>query len=469
METTIGSIPSSKSLLQKAAFWLSALIAFGFPLEYKYDKPLRRFSRSLIPDGVVLPAGFEKKIFFYASDIAAILLFLAILFVFKISWKRIFLRKENLFLWILFSSAVFSILISPLSQYPVIYTRLLQLLTPIFIYLFITLTPFSSQNVRLFLSLFVMTALVQSLFAVIQYFTQEPLGLRIFLESRDVPASFEMPDGRRWVFDLLFSHKWAVDLVKRASGTMNHSNILGGLLTLSILSSYSLYANAAARRKKQIIGALILFQFFALSTTYSRSAIFATLLGTVFWFGWAAYHRRFRGFAPLAGIAAVSFLMNGSLFFEQYLYRGGIVNYNVLVQNSDKDRLDAQSTAMQMMKDNPLFGVGFTQFAKTSSDSYVEEGARTPLTHNIYLLLSTEMGIFALLSFLGFVFSVLWPVIKTPFSPEIASLAAAFLGFLFIGFCDFYPIHLQEGKLMLFITAALLFVQTRNMREAKIS
>ncbi len=449
-------VAAKNNSLKTVAWYILSLLIFAFPLEHKYDKLFRHFSLKIIPNGISLPEGFEKKIYFYASDIGALLLICLAVFAFKIPWKRLFLQKGTLFLSVIFLSALFSALLSPLAHYPVIYTRLVQLLTPIFLFSFLTTIPLSEQQLRTLMSLFILSALLQSFFALIQYFTQEPLGLRIFAESRDTPAAFSMPLGRRWLFDRLFHYVGPTETIKRASGTLLHSNVLGGLLSLSILASYSFLSQAKEKSRQICLSLLLFIQVFALSLTYSRSAIFGLFVGTAVYFGWAAFHRRLRE----TRLVAIAFLLSLScttlLLFEQYQYRGGLINYNKLVQESDQIRLNAHKTAVQMIEDHPLLGVGYEQFA-TQSSSYVQPGGETPLAHNIYLFLGAEMGIVGLCAFLAFIGMILLQTIRAPFSFEIASLLGILTMFLFIGCCDFYPVHLQEGKLMFFITAALLY------------
>lgn len=450
------------------AHFLLSLVVFGFPLENKYDKPLRRFSLTLVPEGITLPEGFEKKIYFFPSDIAAILLFMLLIFAFKTPLKRLLFQNGTVFLWIIFFSALLSACFSPLSHYPVIYTRLLQLLTPIFLYAFIVETIKEERRITFLLSLLIATALIQSLFGIIQYFTQEPLGLKIFNESRDVPASFEMVNGYRWIFDRLTGYIGPSNLLKRSSGTLNHSNLLGGLLALSILLSYSFIANAKKTWIRRGMGFLLVVPFFALCTTYSRSAIFGLILGTLLWFAWATFKDQFRKYKFLMGSITFSIAICSSLLFEQFQYRGGLLNYNITVQKSDQVRIDAQSTAIKMIEDHPILGVGFQQFANTSS-AYVPKDQGTPLAHNVFLFITAEMGLFALLAFLGFIATVLLEALKAPFTPRMASLLSIFGFFLFVGCCDFYPIHIQEGKLMLFITAGLMIAEAKRLKNSALN
>lgn len=453
-----------KNYIQKISIFLLSLIAFGFPIENKYDKPLHRFSLSLIPDGIILPAGFEKKIYFYLTDIAALTLFLFLIFAFKIPLRRLFSEKGTLCLWIVFFGAFVSICFSSLWNYPVIYSRLFQLLTPIFLYSFLIQISFSEKTISFLVLLLIGAACMQSIFAVIQYFTQEPLGLRIFNESRDVPACFEIANGYRWIFDSIAGYTGPSPFVKRASGTMNHSNLAGGLISLSILLLYSFFQDAKKQGMRWVLSALLFFLMFSLCTTYSRSAIFGVAIGTFIWFGFTAFKQSLKEHKFLMKTVFFSGLLCCLLFFQQFQHRGGLLNYNNTVKSSDGIRIHAQSTAMKMIQDHPLLGVGYGQFGNESKH-YVSKGEATPLAHNMYLLMAAETGIFSLIAFLSFLAILLWNVFQSEFTPKIASFVSILGLFLFIGCCDFYPLVIQEGKLMLFITAGLMMAEVKLLKQ----
>ncbi|HSX13352.1 MAG TPA: O-antigen ligase family protein [Chlamydiales bacterium] len=443
-------------MMKKWASVLFALVIFFVPIEHKYDKPLRHFSLSVIPDGLTLPSGFDAKIYFYPSDIIAFILFLSLLFAFRIPARKIFMEKGTICLLIIVCCALLSIISSPLSNYFTVYTRLLQLLTPCFLFAFLSQITFSEKQIRNLFYWVVIAALLQSFIAITQYFTQEHLGLRLLSESRDAPAIFEVAGGKRWLLDRVFDTGSASSIIKRSAGTFPHSNVLGGFLMMSVILTYALIAKA---QKKTILTLALLVQMFALFLTYSRSAVFGILLGTIVWFTFAFYHRHF--YRYLAGAIVSCVAICSCLLFEQYLHRGGIVNYNETAKNSDQVRIVAQSTAIEMIKDHPVAGVGFQQFSKVA-ESY---GNKTG-THNIYLFICSEMGMLALIAFLVFIWIVLRGAISSPFSSEKASLLAIFIAFLFIGGCDYYPITFQQGKLMFFMTAAMI-ISLRKQEQSK--
>lgn len=445
---------------EKFSLFLIAAIAFIIPIEHKYDKPLRHLAEFCIPKEPLLPEGFDTNIYFYPSDIAALLLLFSLLLGYKLSIRRLFLEKGLFFLWIMFFCAFFSILASPLSHYPTIYLRLLQLITPILITAFLLHTPTSTKRMHLFFSLLIGAAGIQSLIAICQYFSQDYLGLRLLSESRDEPAIFSIATGRRWIFDLFSNAPILPAIIRRSSGTFPHCNVLGGFLSFSILASYSYIANANKNLYRYGMGLLLIIQFFGLATTYSRSAIFGLAIGTGIWLAWAIGTKKKCLF--LISAISIATLLSFGLLSEQYLARGGIVNYNQTSQESDQVRIFAQKTALNIIQDHPSTGVGFQQFSMAAHSYGNPTGA-----HNIYLFLCSEIGICGCLALLGFIGFTLITAIKNPFTPQMTSLFAALVAFLFIGGCDFYPILFQQGKLILFLITALLLSEALQIKHTQ--
>lgn len=445
----------------KKFFIAAALLfaaAFAIPIEHKYDKPLRRYSLTLIPHGLEISKTYDKKIYFYASDLIA--LALLSIGLFQIPWKRFFGNP----LWIVFACAAISIAASPFIHYPVAYTRLLHLLTPIALFSFLA-TAFSEEEkpkiLRLIFTALAAAGLLQSGIAIAQYFCQAPLGLRIFGETT-LMNGFTTEQGQRWIFDRLFEHTRPTNEVIRASGTVPHANVLGGLLALSLLITYWHYM-----RGKIWLALTIPFQVFAMMVTYSRSALFGWGLGSAIWFGLMLYQKRRVQF--LAIVAALSVAVCTSLLYDQLYRRGGVINYNALVQGGDQIRINHQNTALKIIQARPLFGLGFAQFSERAQPYFpadTDNYARLTGPHNIFLFLACETGLLSLAAFLLFIASLLWRAARTPLNLDTATLSAIFITFLFIGFCDFYPILFQQGKLMFFSIAGLLAAFSVRKKEA---
>lgn len=454
-------------MFHRIATYALCLIAFVIPFEYKYDKPFRHFSKTLIPEGLHLPSFFDQKIYFYPSDLIALILGLAALFLMRAPIRKFFASRSAPYLWIVFALAIVSIIVSPLSNYPILYVRLLQLLTPLILFSYIAVSYEDiSERTRLTNWLFIAlasAAIIQSLIAIVQYGTQEPLGLRIFQEPTRF-AGFFTPNGERWIFDDLFPTLRPTKEILRAAGTLPHANVLGGFLCASIIACYALFFYYP--RFRTWIALSISIQFFAMALSYSRSALFAWALATLFWF---CHHMAYRGFIKTCKDRGIQLLtltifasvtITGAILYKQFHHRGGFVNYEgSLASSGDALRIQYQTTALSLIEKYPLTGTGFQQLSLRAVDLFGKENPKVDYsvgTHNIYLYLAAELGLPALLAFAAFIATLLWSALSAKFTPQLSSLMAIFIAFLFIGCCDFYPLLFQQGKLIFFLTAGLL-------------
>jgi O-antigen ligase len=196
----------------------------------------------------------------------------------------------------------------------------------------------------------------------------------------------------------------------------------------------------------------------ALACTYSRAAIYAFTLGTLTWLGWQKWNVRASVRAPVLLVGSCVMLV-GSLFWEQYLHRGGIVSYTPSIKESDSERFHYQRAAFRMMTYSPWVGVGYGQFS-CQGDAFLDGEAKSHMqsggVHNIFLRIGSEMGIVSLAAFLAWLGSVFWAGWKNRASSEVQFLIAVLVAFMFLGCCDHYLILFQQGKLMLFAVVGLL-------------
>jgi len=449
----------TKKFLIAAA--LLALLAFAFPIEHKYDKLFRFFSLTLIPDGLSITQGYEKKIYFYISDLVALILLFLALFSFRTPLKRFFGNP----IWIVFLCAIVSIIASPFAHYPVAYIRLFQLLTPLILFSFLSTSLNDTERTKItryLLIAIVAAGLCQTTIAITQYFHQAPLGLRLIGETNQL-GTFPIQDGSRWLFDKLTYGKRLPTEIMRASGTFPHANVFGGFMVVSMLATYALIMQA--KKYKWILALTLPFQLFALSVSFSRAALFAWAISTFIWFSLILYQRglKDRTLRTLAIVMVLAFTFTGTALFNQYAHRGGVVNYNAVAKGSDAIRRVHQRLALKILQDRPLTGLGFSQFSERSAPYFSSEAnsyTRSTAPHNIFLFLACETGLISLAAFLSMIALLLWSAFKAPKTIETATFTALLIGFIFIGCCDFYPILFQQGKLMFFLIAGLLAAHT---------
>jgi O-antigen ligase len=437
---------------------LFAILVFAIPIEHKYDKPTRFFSKSLIPEGLHLPKWFETNFYFYPSDlIAPILIFLAI-FALRIPLRQLLFQKNVHFLWSILLFAALSVCLSPLWNYPLLYLRLWQWLTGVLF--FMLAAHLDHRTVKIILGALVAMGVVQSIFAIAQYFHQGSFGLRIlgepnFHRAMHGACAFYSPGGYRWIFDEWAGVIFNTTIVARVMGTTAHPNVLGGFLALTSFASLDFFDQS---KRKWVWAILIFLQLFAMSLTFSRAAVFAFGLGVIIWFIMKWKHSPHLLKAAILLFSSIAII--GFLFQEQLVHRGGIINYNHVAIGADSIRWQYQNLAFQMIQKYPWFGVGFQQFSTRAHEFLqIDPAQHVNGAHNIYLMMAAEMGLLALLCFLAFIASILRGIACAKNTPFLPSLAAMFIGFLFIGCCDFYPTMFQMGRLLFFTTAGLLVSQ----------
>ncbi|MBI3901290.1 MAG: O-antigen ligase family protein, partial [Chlamydiia bacterium] len=341
---------------------------------------------------------------------------------------------------------------SPLSNYWLLYTRLLQFLTPLFLFSFLSIFVDSDEKGKLTHWIFgslLIAGIVEAFIGLVQYSHQAPLGLRLLSEPKVFQSCFlSPPDGTKWIFDTPFFH--SQHLIFRVTGTLPHANVLGGFLATSLLISSFFFTYFS--RWRLFVSLAIPLQFFTLLLTYSRSALFGWILATAFWFAYLLFHKlqtKKKVLLTLIALLFTSATLSTAILYKQLLYRGGILNYeNSPAFGADQDRLKYQQKAFEQIKESPFLGSGFGQL------SFREKNPSS--VHNIYLYLAAEMGLPALVAFLIFLGTLLYSAIQAPPTPHLQTLLALFFLFLFIGCCDFYPILFQQGKLLFFLSAALL-------------
>ncbi len=454
-QNTLSQKQSSLALIAIAA--LLAALFFFIPMEHKYDKLFRFYSLTLIPEGLELPHHFDKKIYFYLTDLAGAALFGFGLF----RLRRRFFNPEGIFLAAIFFFAFLSIALSPMANYPIPYTRLFQLFTPFALFFFLSsgLIPKEKLFPIFSWSLFA-SGTLQGGIAACQYLSQKALGLRFFGEQPLGPT-IRCPGGRLWLFDAFSKPGEIFEPIFRAMGTMPHPNVLGGILVVSLLLTTHQFT--VRRSFRLFLAPCYLLQLFALATTYSRSAIFAYLLSTLFWLLWMRKKSGCRMTHTVTLIIASSALI-ATLFGEQYLHRGGIVNYTSTARASDSERLYYQNIAIRMAAAHPLTGVGYGQFS-IHAPSFGADPKNISATHNIYLILAAETGLFSLAAFLGWIGMLFFRAIKST-SNESGILLSIFCAFLFIGLCDFYPIAFHQGALLFFGAAGTLAATILSQQES---
>ncbi len=444
-EQTYWKIPS----LFQALF---GILVFYLPIQYRYHGIVKRFLKGV--GCYFVSHELNGVLALYLTDFIMIsLLFLSIA-----HWRNSIRGNKALFLfgWIVF----FSVLGSKNNFLLWPYISLAQLLLPILLCLSLSVQEKSRKLIKAFCWIVLITSLFESTVSISQYLLQKEIGLKSLgepvLHCNGSP-NFLMAEKNRWIFDTLFHTTAPSQAILRASGTFPHPNVLGGFLGVALLVTSWLFLEN--KNKRIFLGSALFLQTLALFLTYSRAALFGWILamGFLFWSG-----RRFYRLLPLFLVAVGAISLSFFILHKQLLHRGGIVNYNQVAKASDSQRIAYQKMAVKMAKNHPWLGVGWNQFlqhAQEVAPLNMPENFQFLPVHSIYFLLLAETGTLGLGCFLLFVCGLTMQICKQGISREIIPLFAIWVLLLLIGFCDHYLLTSQQGRMLFFISAALLASQ----------
>jgi hypothetical protein len=450
-------IPNS-SLGKKVSFLIVCIfliLPFQTPILHKTFKKL---SLSIIPSALSLPDYFPAKIAFFPSEFLLLALFCVVI---RKRWIAFFWIGPSKYLTLLFSTALISLTLSSTSTYLLLYTRFIEVALILILFNSIRIA-FDSDTVIPFIRflawIIFAIALFESSIALLQFFSQKSLGLKCVGEFV-TQSAFYVPGAQRWIFD---HTQRAQEFLLRASGTFPHANIFGGFLFCTLLNTFYLYFTSA-HKKMLLLG--IFLQIPALVLSFSRSALIAFCITTLLWFFFQFRYRR-KAVLQLACILFSLAALCLFLLYPQLSARGGIFNYNKLVQGADAERVLYQKIAVDMVKEHPLLGIGLNNF-QIESPRFSPEGALlASRVHSIYLLLAAETGLIGMSFFLLFLFSILRHARCALQTQEGVFLLMLFAGFLFIGACDFYLFCTPHGQILFFGPAALLYLVASLKKSA---
>jgi len=285
-------------------------------------------------------------------------------------------------------------------------------------------------------------------------FLQAGLGIYQFL-SQSAPANKYLglaahdPGNLGTAVIEVASGRWL-----RAYGGLDHPNIFGGVLALSLIAAaYLLASRTVIRRRKDIVESLALFIYyfvalFALVFTFSRAAWLAALVGAVILLITLAFKRDawiFGRFIVLMFFSTVMVLI--AVMPYQDLCRVRLDASGRLEQKSLTERVVYMSEARQLWRQSWLTGIGVGNYsaALARTDANAKKSWEYQPVHNFFLLLGTESGPFALVFFAIFLGLLITKNRREVFAP------ALFAALLVLMLFDHWLLSLPFGLIFLFL------------------
>ncbi len=249
----------------------------------------------------------------------------------------------------------------------------------------------------------------------------------------------------------------------RAYGGLDHPNILGGVLAISlIITAYLLAERKMIRSKTEAATSLLLFIFYfialtALFFTFSRGSWLAYVTGLLVLLAILIYNSdRWM----LGRYLALIFFSVVMLFIVAFPYRdlafartaGAWQGQGRLEQKSLDERGSYVTQAGSLIRECWIFGAGAGNYTQAieERDIVKQEAWFYQPVHNSFLLLFAQSGILSLVSFLAFLYFLIRKDRRAVYSGAV--LAALVILMIF----DHWLISLPFGLIFLFLVLGLL-------------
>ncbi len=391
------------------------------------------------------------SVFIYALDI---LLALAVV----LNLEKIHLGKQST---ILFLFLVVSLVSSFLSFSPglAFYVFAHLVLFGLFSLVFASLLREGRLKLKNVFAVIGASAVFQAIVGLLQFRNQGSIGLKLLGESVLGPAT----SGIARVFT-------DFGTFLRVYGTMPHANILAAFLVfgfagLAYLFLREDFMSGSKVTKFAVIAGMFLI-FSALILTFSRSGfiVFAFFAVATAVYGISAGFLRKRTLS-LVGIL-VLFILFVILGFGRLSTARDSFSPD---EPSVTYRIDYGLIALNLVKANPVFGVGPGNqiIAGLNAGLYQGEGLKQDWewqpVHNLYLMVAAETGVIGLVLFVIFLWNVFWPIAREFWSERKneAGLDLFFplvigLSWLLFGLVDHFFWDLESGELMFWLTLGII-------------
>lgn len=324
--------------------------------------------------------------------------------------------------------------------------RWLKLLEFVALFVYVNRTYKSDKSNKTY-HVLIAAGLLQSILAIAQFIKQGSIGIKfieagVFSPNSPGVANFIL-NGER---------------IMRSYGSFPHPNVLAAFLLLCIFAWYAKIQKIVLIRPISLIGPILIFGLFL---TFSRMAIVVFGVMSLIFFLIEFFQARQKQIIKLFGLFLVSCILTVIILFPYLKARF----FTISMEEQAVDlRFFYNKMALQMIKEKPLLGIGIGNFVNYSENypAYLRAASKIlglnavpdwiyQPVHNIYLLITAEIGIFGLAVFLGFIgIRLIRPI------GLIGPIGILVVGFLILALADHYFWTLQTGGLMFWLALGLI-------------
>lgn len=377
-------------------------------------------------------------------------------------------RITEITLWILLFGSTFSNSISEIAIGIIIGTFILKKIvskryslpsTPVnlMLYLlcaivFITFlrSAYFSESIRGFVRIVKFTFLY---FALIDFFQSDAKRLKRTFWVLMIVACVTFLNGifqSIYGFDIL-RHRGVVmeDYLRRIMASFIHPNDFGSYIIFILPLTLCFFSPYLKKNQKAFLAITCLTGCYCLLRTSSRGAWIGILIGILIYFLY--YKKKISMIVPLAVIFLIVLSPNG---FDRL--RGLFT----LEHNTVWERMQLWKGTWNMVKVHPFFGFGANTFSRYFLEYKPAAYPDIRYTHNSYLQMWSEIGIFGLLAFLSIIFTVLRTTLRNMKNKMHNGLEGFILLGLVTGYIAFLIQSGLDTNLFSLVLTTLFWVMT---------
>jgi len=240
---------------------------------------------------------------------------------------------------------------------------------------------------------------------------------------------------------------------QRIGSTWSNAMTINGFYTVAFFFALALGIKSSVPRNRGFWITASGLIFLGMMFTYTRIAIVAVVFGLLMLM-WKAKRLRIWGLAALGVLPLIipaSMMKRGEV--------AGLMDISILI------RLLAWYNAAKVIASHPLAGIGFSTWKALYKSMVPLPALYAQHTHNLYINLMVEMGIFGTLAYLGIVFGTLvryWQKVVKPHKDLVSYMVfVAVLSLLVACLTDIF-VQQYTVSLLFWITLALLNRQSVN-------
>lgn len=192
--------------------------------------------------------------------------------------------------------------------------------------------------------------------------------------------------------DPVFSDAFTV----RVTGTFHNPNVLSMFLVVASVFAFYHLREAKKKGAKVACTIVLLMHLFALALTYSRGAYLVILFCLVLFILLTVRYAKRPGLL----LVLTSVLLHLFFFLPENVTERLLSVFN-LADSSIAYRLSIARSSLAMFREHLLLGIGIgDETFRDAFSAYAEGGVIAPHSHNLFLQIGCEAGVFALVCFL---------------------------------------------------------------------